>query len=115
MQKSIALRLTAVVWVANIAVTALAVVCLEHPKPYSPPPDVWRPSSEWAAKHVAYNTQAEIAPQASVADEGAPLVMPMDTIVADGRGRAVMQGAPDVVIGPGTVTHPASIPPRRAR
>ena len=102
MEKSFALRLTAAVWIANVGVTALAIYGLEHPEPYVASADTWRPTE--TRYKLAEDTKAE-------PDQPAAIVLPMDTIVAD-RGRALMQGAPDVVIGPGTVTHPSSIPPR---
>lgn len=102
------MRLTAAVWIANIAVTALAIDGLNHPKPYVAAADVWQPSEP--RYKVLEDTKAEVEPQ----DEMATIQMPVDTIVADAtrRGSAVMQGTPDVVIGPGTVTHPSTIPPR---
>lgn len=105
MKRSTGWSVTAAVWIANVAVTALAFHALEHPRPYVPAADVWHPS-ETKYKRVA-DTKAE-------ADEPAVTEMPMVTIVAGEHGRALMQGAPDVVIGPGTVTHPPANPPRPA-
>ena len=110
METLVGWRLTAAVWIANIAVTALAIRGLEHPKPYVPAADVWQPSSEPRDKR-AVDTKHAIEPQLNH-DEQAVIEMPMATIVANQHGRALMQGAPDVVIGPGTVTHPSTIPPR---
>ncbi|HEX8790488.1 MAG TPA: hypothetical protein VF765_06020 [Polyangiaceae bacterium] len=103
MQRAIALRLTAAVWIANVGITALAIYGLEHPQPYVAAADAWRPTE--TRYKLAEDTKAE-------PDQPAALVMPMDTIVAADHGRALMQGAPDVVIGPGTVTYPATNPPR---
>ncbi len=103
MERKFALQLTAAVWIANVAVTALAVHALEHPKPYVAAADLWRPTP--TRYKLSEDTMGKL-------DEPAPMVMPMDTIVASDHGRASMQGAPDVVIGPGTVTHPSTIPPQ---
>jgi hypothetical protein len=108
MQRSVALRLTAAVWIANVAVTALAVHALEHPKPYVPAADVWHPSET----RYKLATDTKVLADEPTVDDPTALVMPMDTIVASDRGRALMQSAPHVVIGPGTVTHPGTIPPR---
>lgn len=98
MERTLALAVTVAVWVANVGVTALAVYGLEHPRPYTPGPDTWQPSPEHPAKR-------EITTRL-VAAEPSAIEMPMVTIVAGRRGTAEMQGAHDVVIGPGTVTHP---------
>jgi hypothetical protein len=103
MQRSAALHLTAALWIANVAVTALAFHALEHPRPYVEAADVWHPTE--TRYKLAEDTKG-------MADAPTAIVMPMDTIVAGEHGRALMQGVPDVVIGPGTVTHPATIPPR---
>ena len=103
MDRSIALRLTAAVWIANVAVTALAIHGLEHPQPYVPSADTWRPTE--TKYRLTEDTKAE-------ADPPATIEMPMATIVAEPPGRALMQGTPDVVIGPGIVTHPSTNPPR---
>ena len=104
MKRSVVLSLTAAVWVTNIGVTALAVYGLEHPRPYVPAADVWQPSSELLAKQM-------VATQAAAA-EPPTIELPMVTIVGSRRGTAEMQRVPEVVIGPGTVTHPSTIPPR---
>ena len=41
-------------------------------------------------------------------DDGAVVVLPMDTILGYLRGSAEMQGQDDLVIGPGIVTHPGA-------
>lgn len=96
MERSIALHLTAAVWLVNIGVTALAVHGLEHPRPYIAAADVWRPYEP--RFKLVEDTKAEVGPEP-----------------ADDTGIAQMQGAPDVVIGPGTVTHPSTISPRPDR
>ena len=103
MRRTVALRLTAAVWIANVAVTALAVHALEHPKPMIGQADDWWPTETTFKR--AEDTKA-------AADKPTAIVMPMVTISTGETGRALMQGAPDVVIGPGTVTHPSTIPPR---
>lgn len=111
MDRSIALQLTAAVWLVNIGVTALAIHGLEHPKPYVAAADVWQPSEP--RFKLVEDTKAEVEPQPG--DESVAIYMPMATIAADRRGNAELQAAPDVVIGPGIVTHPSAIPPRPAR
>jgi len=98
MERTLALAVTVAVWVANVGVTALAVYGLEHPKPYTPGPDVWQPSPERPMRRADATRAAAAEPSA--------IEMPMVTIAAGRRGAAEMQRAPDVVIGPGTVTHP---------
>ena len=103
MERSVALIVTATVWVANVGITALAVYGLEHPRPYVPGPDTWQPSSEPLAKRSVATQGAAAKP--------AIIELPMMTIVGSRHGTAEMQGAPDVLIGPGTVTYPSTIPP----
>ena len=103
MKRTSALAFTAAVWVANIGITGLAVYGLEHPRPYVPSVDVWQPSSEPLAKQMVA-TQAPAARPPTIE-------LPMMTIVGSRRGTAEMQRVPEVIIGPGTVTHPATIPP----
>ncbi|HEY6458685.1 MAG TPA: hypothetical protein VIY73_01000 [Polyangiaceae bacterium] len=53
------------------------------------------------------------ADNASAEAQGSEMVMPMDTIIGHVPAAVRPPRANDVVIGPGTVTHPAEIPPRQ--
>ena len=101
MKKSIVGAVAAAIWVANVGITALAAYGLKHPKPYAPGPDVWRPSPDVGSERTRAATQSENAASSIVE-------IPMVTIVGYRRGAAEMQHETDVVIGPGTVTHPGT-------
>jgi hypothetical protein len=104
----------AAIWLTAIASAVLLIAQISHQR------YVERPAREMQAESI-FPTQQADEPVVDNA-EPATLVMPTVTIVAPSLGApgvAEMQGTgqttgarpDDLVIGPGTVTHPVAIPP----
>ncbi len=103
------------IWLTAIASAVLLIAQISHQR------YVERPAREMQAESI-FPTQQADEPVVDNVEPAATLVMPTVTIVAPSQGApgvAEMQGTgqmpgarpDDLVIGPGTVTHPVAIPP----
>lgn len=117
------------VWVAAIASAVVVIHQVEHPMRGTPADRVSErigvantmpetetvaPSPEAPApvRATAAEPGDTVEPLVMEADDENAIVLPMDTIV--GRVPAYPGERPDdLVVGPGTVTHPATVPPAR--
>jgi hypothetical protein len=93
--------LVASVWVLAIASAVLLTYKIHRPLVSHETPVSTRAPSEPLARQEADEPDVD-------ATEEQILVMPVVVIVGHMRGSAEMQGARDLVIGPGTVTYPDS-------
>ncbi len=103
------------IWLTAIASAVLLIAEISHQR------YVERPAREMQAESI-FPTQQADEPVVDDQQEPSTLVLPTVTIVAPSPGApgvAEMQGTgqmtgarpDDLVIGPGTVTHPVAIPP----
>ncbi len=93
------------VWVAAIASAVVVIRQVEHPMRGTP-----AASGEIPAR-VTETRQSDVSQNALGEDadyDESVTVLPMDTIVGHVRGVAEMQRQDEVIIGPGTVTHPGA-------
>ena len=92
--------LAAAFWLTGFAFAGIAAYELEHPRYVASRNTVVAPTP---AAEVSEDTESAQA-------EPVPITMPVVTISAPRHGAASMQPKGTLVIGPGTVTHPATIP-----
>jgi hypothetical protein len=90
--------MVASVWMAALASAALLTYKLNRPVEYA------RAAADAMSAYAAHATQTADEPLADTA-EPPVLDLPAVHIVGHLRGSAEMQGADDVVVGPGIVTH----------
>lgn len=95
--------LAAAFWLTGFAFAGIAAYELEHPRFVASKITILPPMSAAEVSETTGPAQAEKA-------EPVPITMPPVTITATRHGTTNMQPKSTLVIGPGTVTHPATIP-----
>jgi hypothetical protein len=101
------IAILAAIWLTAIGSAVLLIAVIDRQRTSS------RPASAESSAEALPKQEAD---EPAVDSEGAPVLeMPVVEIVAPPVGGvAEMQGTDEVIIGPGTVTHPAAKPPSRA-
>jgi hypothetical protein len=74
------------------------------------PPDEPSAGPEVTPEPAESETASDLPADSTLPSENV-LTLPMDTIVGHRRGRVETHGQDEVYIGPGIVTHPATLPP----